>query len=62
MINYFAARKLRHAKRHFDVMRREVHASGRTILYFIRTHLQFLLFSMFYLYQYVGSSDIPQAC
>ena len=32
MINCLAARKLRNAKRHFNIMCRSVHASGCTIL------------------------------
>ena len=47
MINYIADRKLRHAKSHFDVMRFAVHASGCTILYFIRPHIFFIVLVCF---------------
>ena len=62
MIDYLSAGKLRHAKRKFDVTLRAVHASGITIFYFIRPHLEFIVFSMFYLYHTVGRSAITQAC
>ena len=62
MINYRAARELRHAKRHFDVMCHEVQPCSSTILYFIRLHIELIVFSVFYLYHDVFIYDIPQAC
>ena len=62
MINYLAARKLRHEKRHFDVMRRVLYASDYTIIYFIRQHLALIMFSVFYFNCDVGSYDITQSC
>ena len=62
MINYLAARKLCHAKKYAGVMRHAVHASGCTILYFIRPHIAFIIFSVFYIYDAVGISAIPQSC
>ena len=62
MLNYLAARKFQDAKWHFNISFRSVHASGCTILYFIRPHIEFIMFSVFYLYHTFGSSAIPQAC
>ena len=62
MINYLAARKLRHAKIHFNIMCHAIHTSGCTILHFIRPHLAFLMFSVFFLYNSAGSSYIAQVC
>ena len=62
MINDLAARKLRNAKSHFEVMRLVVQVRSYTILYFIRTHHAFIEFSVFYIYHAVGSSAITQAC
>ena len=62
MINNLSARKLCFVKNHLDVMRCAVHASRCTILYFIIPHLVFIIFSVFYLYHTISSSDIPQEC
>ena len=62
MIIYLAARKLWHAKRHFDLTRRALYVSGCTIFYFIRPHLAPIMFSVFYLYHVDGNSAISQSC
>ena len=62
LIDYLAARKIRHAKRHFDAMSCAVHTSGCNIFYFVRTNIAFILFSVSYFYHDFGSSAIPQAC
>ena len=61
MINYLDARKFRHTKMHFDIMCRAVQARGWTIFYFIRPHIAYIMFSVFYIYHAVGRSDISQA-
>ena len=48
VFNFLAARKIQHTKRHFDIMRRAVHACGCTILYFVISHLAFIVFGVFY--------------
>ena len=62
MINYLASIKLRHAKRHFDVMCHALHAIGFTIISFVRPHLAFIVFSVFYFNCAAGSSAVPQTC
>ena len=43
IINYLAARKSRHEKRHFSIICHALHVIGCTILYFIRPHLVFIM-------------------
>ena len=61
MIIYHADRKLRHSKRHYNIMGRQIHVSRCTILYFIRTHLALIIYSVFSLYHGISTSDIPHA-
>ena len=61
MINYLAARKFQHGKSHFNFISCSVHASGYTVIYFIRPHLLFIIFCVLSLYHAVGSSAIPLA-
>ena len=54
MINDFAARKLRHAKRYFNIMSPTVHTSGCNKIYFIIPHIAFIILRMSPLYHAVG--------
>ena len=62
VINYLAARKLWHTKRHLETMHRAVQSCGYTIFYFIRPYIVFIVFGVYYFYPDVRSSAIPQAC
>ena len=52
MLNYLSARELWHKRIHFYVMCRAVHASGWTILYVVKPHHVFIVFSVFSLLCY----------
>ena len=62
MLYYIDARGLCQSKQQFDVMHSSVQTCGCTIVYFVRPHLAFIVFSGYYFYRDVVSSAIPQAC
>ena len=62
VLNYLPAGELWHVKKHLDVIRLAVQPCGSNASYFIRPHLAFIVFSVFYFNHAVDSSDILQTC
>ena len=62
VLNYISARELWHAQRHLDGMHCAVQPWGCTIIYFIRLHTEFILFSVSSFYRSSNSSAVPKTC